>query len=51
MEPLQLRMLDVDKRKVEPRDELAALFRQFGADRLRRLEALDVVAAEAARSA
>ena len=39
---------DVDEREVEPRDELAALFRQLGADRLRRLEALDVVAAEAA---
>ncbi len=48
MEPVELRVLDVDEREVEPRDELAALFRQVDADRLRRLEPLDVVAAEAA---
>ena len=38
----------LDEREVEPRHELAALFGQIGADRLRRLEALDLVAAEAA---
>ena len=49
-EPGDLRRVrDVgDEREVEPRHQLAALFRQVGADRLRLLEALDVVAAEAA---
>ena len=36
------------EREIEPRDQLAALFREIGANRLRFLEALDVVAAEAA---
>ena len=40
--------MSCDEGEVEPRDELAALFGQLGADRLRRLEALDLVAAEAA---
>ena len=48
MEPVELAVLDVDEREVEARDELAALFGQIDADRLRRLEAFDVVAAEAA---
>ena len=51
VEPLELGVLDVDEREVEARDELAALFRQVDADRLRRLEALDVVAAETAVAA
>ena len=50
LEPRELRRVRdvVDEREVEPRDQLAALLRQLGADRLRVLEALDVVAAEAA---
>ena len=49
-EPRDLRRVRdvVDEREVEARDELAAFLRQLGADRLRRLEALDLVAAEAA---
>ena len=52
-EPRELRgVRDVgDEREVEPRHELAALFREIGADRLRLLEALDLVAAEAAVAA
>ena len=37
-----------DEGEVETRDELGALFGQLGPDRLRRLEALDLVATEAA---
>ena len=49
-EPADLRAVRdvVHEREIEPRDELAAFFRQLGADRLRLLEALDLVAAEAA---
>src|SRR3954465_15685133 len=52
-EPTELRRVrDVgDEGEIEPRDQLAALFRQIGADRLRLLESLDVVATEAAVAA
>ena len=48
-EPRRLRgVRDVgDEREIEPRHQLAALFRQVRADRLGLLEALDIVAAEA----
>ena len=41
-------MLDVDKREVEARNELAALFRELDTDRLRLLEPFDLVTTEAA---
>src|SRR5437764_825557 len=52
-EPTELRRVrDIaDEREVEAGDELAPFLREIGADRLRLLEALDVVTAEAAIAA